>query len=69
MKAVSFGILGIKANALLAKWRNWQTRRTQNPFSLTGSEGSSPSLATFDISLIEQQSHATWPPSPTDGDC
>ncbi len=28
------------------KWRNWQTRRTQNPVRLTPGEGSSPSFGT-----------------------
>jgi hypothetical protein len=28
------------------RWRNWQTRGTQNPVGLTPREGSTPSLGT-----------------------
>ena len=30
----------------MPKWRNWQTRRTQNPVSLTGRVGSNPTFGT-----------------------
>src|SRR5262245_61953908 len=34
------------------EWRNWQTRRTQNPLSFTGRVGSIPSSGTTDVEVV-----------------
>src|SRR5262245_64706275 len=34
------------------EWRNWQTRRTQNPLSFTGRVGSIPSSGTTDAAVV-----------------
>ena len=34
------------------EWRNWQTRRTQNPLSFTGRVGSIPSSGTTDAEVV-----------------
>jgi hypothetical protein len=40
----------------MPRWRNWQTRGTQNPVGLTPREGSTPSLGTEKLAL-EQLGH------------
>jgi hypothetical protein len=39
----------MKIKSPLAKWRNWQTHRTQNPADLTVHVGSTPTFATTPV--------------------
>ena len=51
--------------ALVPKWRNWQTRRTQNPVPFTRGEGSIPSFGTTVLQVLCPQSHSLA--GPVDG--